>query len=113
LTWFQAFFVEALLVFLLLWDCWQRPVCRTGGRVTFLSATRKSPKKRVCRRLPAELAARLQRYAQTAAGDLIFYSYHTRRLRARGVVALALHHLSQFSAVDSTAISCHSEKPMK
>ncbi|MFZ7321176.1 hypothetical protein, partial [Comamonas jiangduensis] len=29
----------------------QRPVFRTGGRVTFLSATRKSPKKRVCRRL--------------------------------------------------------------
>jgi hypothetical protein len=96
--WFQAFFVEALPVFLPLWDCWQRPVCRTGGRVTFLSATRKLPKKRVCRRLPAELAVRLQRYAQTAAGDLIFYPGHARRLRAREVEALALRHLWRLSA---------------
>ena len=57
----------------------QRSVCRTDGRVTFLSATRKSPKKRVCRRLPAELTARLQRYVQTAAGDM--KDFHKGRAR--------------------------------
>ena len=49
---------------------------------------KKEPKSASADGCPAELATRLQHFAQTAAGNLIFYLEHARRLRARGVVAL-------------------------
>ena len=69
---------------MLSWFCRQRPGFRPGGRVTFLSATRKSPKKRVCRRLsggtrcaPVALRSHSRRKSEGLPGS-------ARRLRAHG-----------------------------
>jgi len=73
------------LLLLLLRVCRQRPGFRPGRRVTFWLHPESNQRNDSAESCPAELAARLQRFAQTAAGDWNFLSCPCATLaRARG-----------------------------
>jgi len=69
------------------WLFLQRPVCRTGGRVTFWFRPESNQRYDSAEGCPAELAARLQRYAQTAAGNMKDFHEARQALAGVGVVA--------------------------